>query len=368
MIYKIKIAFFTITIFSIINVFGQTNQKKFTVVLDAGHGGKDTGNKHNGFVEKDIALNTTLKVGAILESLNDVKVVFTRKSDVFIELVDRPNIANKLGANLFISIHCNAAENHTAFGTETFVMGLARSKMNLEVAKRENSVILLEDNYKVKYKGFNPNNPESFLGIKIKVEENLNNSISLASKVQDNFTNILNRNSRGVKQQPLWVLDASTMPGILIELGFLSNEDEGAFLNTEDGQIQMAEQIAKAILGYKKEYYDSDDSNDLEIEINTPKNNSVNQDIKNSIVGEQNINTTSTTYKIQLCASNKKVGIEPKNFKGLKDISFEKTGSLYKYYAGNETDSTEIQSLLKTAKAKGYKSAFIVTFVDGKKQ
>ena len=224
------------------------NNKKFAIVLDAGHGGKDPGNSYHGFREKDIALKTTLKVGEILEKEKDIKIIYTRTTDIFIELVNRPKIANKANANLFVSIHCNSVKNFGPSGTETFVMGLSRSDMNLEVAKNENSVILLEKNYNQTYQGFNPNKPESLIGLTIMQEENLNSSISLASKIQHNFTEVLERNSRGVKQQPLWVLDAAYMPSVLIELGFLSNKEEGEFLNSEEGQNKMAKQIADAII------------------------------------------------------------------------------------------------------------------------
>ena len=220
---KIKIYLTILLLLSILNVFGQTKANKFVVVLDAGHGGKDPGNSYHGFVEKDIALKTTLKVGAILENVQDFEVVYTRKTDTFIELVNRPKVANKISADLFVSIHCNSVKNPEPSGTETFVMGLKRSDMNLELAKKENSVILLEENYKKNYEGFDPNKPETLIGLTIEKEANLDNSITLASVIQDNFTNNLNRKTRGIKQQPLWVLDAAVMPGVLIELGFLSN-------------------------------------------------------------------------------------------------------------------------------------------------
>ncbi|SDX88874.1 N-acetylmuramoyl-L-alanine amidase family protein [Flavobacterium degerlachei] len=250
-------SFFLIPIFILFNstsAFSQ-NDQTLTVVLDAGHGGKDPGNSYHGFTEKVIALKTALKVGSILEKTDGFKIIYTRTSDVFIELANRPKIANKANANLFVSIHCNSVKNFQPYGTETFVMGLSRSDLNLEVAKRENSVILLEDNFKDTYQGFDPSKPESLIGLTILQEENLNNSIILATEIQDNFTNKLNRNSRGIKQQPLWVLDAVYMPSVLIELGFLSNKEEGEFLNSEEGQDQMALQIANAIVQYKKKYF-----------------------------------------------------------------------------------------------------------------
>jgi N-acetylmuramoyl-L-alanine amidase len=252
---NIKCSFLFVLLFIVSSVIGQPNNPKFVIVLDAGHGGKDPGNSYHGFVEKEISLKTTLIVGSILEKEKDFKIEYTRTDDTFIELVNRPKVANKINAHLFVSIHCNSVSNQTPSGTETFVMGLSRTNMNLEVAKNENSVILLEDNYKKIYKGFDPSKPEILIGRKIIQEENLYGSINLATTIQDNFTNKLNRKTRGVKQQPLWVLDAATMPGVLIELGFLSNKEEGEYLNSDEGQNEMANQIANAIIHYKKVYF-----------------------------------------------------------------------------------------------------------------
>ena len=356
---KIKLQLYLLLFLSTAITVAQS--KPFVVILDAGHGGKDTGCKYHGFIEKQIALATTLKVGAILEKNSDIKIIYTRQDDTFIELRDRANIANWNNANLFVSIHCNGVTNTSAFGTETYVMSLARSKMNLEVAKRENSVILLEDNYKVKYKNFNPNNPESLIGIKIMQEENLNSSASLATKIQDNFASVAGRKSRGVKQEPLWVLDASSMPGVLIELGFISNEEEGAYLDSDEGQNQMAQQIATAIESYKKNYTSS--SNEEMDEVEPKKSNGINN--KNDNGSQEPTNTTGSTnvkYKIQICASKKKIAIPAKHFKGLKNITVTKDGSVYKYFIGNETNLEEVKKILNFAKTKGYKEAFIVSY------
>ena len=206
--------------------FGQ-NTPKFKVVLDAGHGGKDPGTMRGSIKEKDIVLDVVLKIGKILEQNKDITVVYTRKTDVFIELRERANIANKAKANLFISVHCNGVKSTAAKGTETFVMGMSRTDTNLDIAKKENGVIFLEEDYNEKYKGFDPNNPETLLGLKILQEEFLEQSIELASEIENNFISKNNRFSRGVKQQPIWVLDATVMPGVLIELGFVSHPEEG---------------------------------------------------------------------------------------------------------------------------------------------
>lgn len=336
------------------------SQKKhtFTIILDAGHGGKDPGNSYHGYKEKEIALKTTLKVGKYLEKDKDFKIIYTRTTDVFIELANRPKVANKANANLFVSIHCNSVKNFGPSGTETFVMGLSRSDMNLEVAKNENSVILLEDNYKEKYQGFDPKKPESLIGLTMMQEENLNSSINLATKIQGNFTQNLKRNSRGVKQQPLWVLDAAYMPSVLIELGFLSNKEEGAFLNSDDGQEKMAKEIADAIITYKNEYFG--DAQSYEVNDAKPIKEESKEPIKTVVVSNE------VTYKIQIAASSKKIKLTPSNFKGLINISNTYNNKVYKYMYGETSDLEEARKLQKEARKKGYTDAFIVEIKEGK--
>ena len=364
--------------FCVFTAMAQKKNAKFTVVLDAGHGGKDPGNSYHGFVEKEIALKTTLKVGDLLEKQKDFEVVYTRQTDVFIELVNRPKVANKINADLFVSIHCNSVTNQTPAGTETFVMGLSRSNMNLEVAKKENSVILLEDNYKKTYEGFDPNKPESLAGLKIKQEDNLNSSITLASIIQDNFTNNLSRKTRGVKQQPLWVLDAAYMPGVLIELGFLSNKEEGEYLNSEEGQDQMAEQIAKAIMAYKKEFFSENASVEEDKPIVKPPKpakedvkeitKAITQEVAEVKQSDTVVVPTSENgkYKIQLFASSKKRDVTSPDFKGLKAISFTFDNNLYKYFYGSASDLNEAKKLCQEAKKSGFSDAFVVVIKDGK--
>ena len=364
--------------FCVFTAMAQKKNAKFTVVLDAGHGGKDPGNSYHGFVEKEIALKTTLKVGDLLEKQKDFEVVYTRQTDVFIELVNRPKVANKINADLFVSIHCNSVTNQTPAGTETFVMGLSRSNMNLEVAKKENSVILLEDNYKKTYEGFDPHKPESLAGLKIKQEDNLNSSITLASIIQDNFTNNLSRKTRGVKQQPLWVLDAAYMPGVLIELGFLSNKEEGEYLNSDAGQEQMAEQIAKAIIAYKKEYFSDNASVEEEkpiVKPPKPTKEEVKETTKPLTQEVTEVKQPETVvvptlengkYKIQLFASSKKRDVTSPDFKGLKAISFTFENNLYKYFYGGASDLNEAKKLCQEAKKSGFSDAFIVVVNDGK--
>lgn len=357
--YKYSFLITIFTLFLFVSAFSQKKQT-FTIVLDAGHGGKDPGNSYHGYKEKEIALKTTLKVGDILEKEKDLKIIYTRTSDTFIELVNRPKIANKANANLFISIHCNSVENFGPSGTETFVMGLSRTDMNLDVAKNENSVILLEKNYDQTYQGFNPKNPESLIGLTIMQEENLNSSISLASKIQNNFTNVLKRNSRGVKQQPLWVLDAAYMPSVLIELGFLSNKAEGEYLNSEEGQYKMAKQIADAILSYKKEYFG---------EANTHLTKAESKELfpeKKETNAKSVTVSTDSIYKVQLFASSKKIPLDSIQFKGLNAISSTFDNKVYRYAYGETLNFEEAKKMQIEARKTGFSDAFIVVVKEGK--
>ncbi len=352
--------------------FAQGNSK-FRVVLDPGHGGKDYGAIYHGYIEKNIALNVALKVGKILEKDAGTEVIFTRKTDVFIELTERPNIANRADANIFVSIHCNGEAKKTAYGTETFVMGTTKNASNLEVAKKENSVIILEKDYKVKYAGFDPNAPETLIGFVVQQEDFINKSIDLASKMQDNFTNTLKRKSRGVKQAPFWVLHKTAMPSILIELGFLSYKQEGEYLNSEEGQDALAEQIAKGILEYKKELpggfehktaVPADDEKQEPV-VNKPKNETKKPEHKDDEPAKPA--AKGVVFKVQISASGNDLETSPQNFKGLNNISKDKSTSVIKYYYGNTSSYSESKELLEEAKAKGYTSAFVVAFKDGKK-
>lgn len=352
--------------------FGQSG--KFKVVLDAGHGGKDFGNSHHGYVEKRIALAVVSKLGKILDKNPNIDVVYTRTTDVFIELRERANIANKEGAHLFISIHCNAVKNFGPYGTETFVMGMDRSAMNLEIAKKENQVIEMEADYKLKYKGFDPKSPETTLGLNLLKEQYLDQSISIAGKIQEGFRTDLKRKSRGVKQTPLWVLDATIMPGVLIELGFLSNKEEGEYLNSENGQDDMARSIANAVLSYKKEYFGSGD-NEPAVEKYVPKNEPEEKQVakepevkKEEPKESPKAKTGEVVFKVQISASGKKLDLTPSNFKGLNDLSVSTdNGTLFKYMYGNTSDYNVAKQNLAEAKAKGFDSAYIIAIKDGKR-
>lgn len=322
-------------------------QKKYVIVLDAGHGGKDPGNLGNGYKEKDIALKVTLKVGKILSKEKDIKVIYTRKTDIYPTLWKRGEIANKAKADLFISIHCDSYKPRPkAFGAGTFVLGLRGNKKNLEIAKRENAFIVQEKDYQKRYAGFDPNSSESIIGLSFLQEENLDKSLQLASIIQKDFVQKVKRKDRKVKQDNFQVLRETIMPSVLIELGFLTNKKEGRYLNSKKGQQQMAKSIAGSIREY----------------INQLKLNTVS-------IEEEPITTISSDieFMVQIASGKNKLATKPYNFKGLKNINRKKVGSYYKYYYEKTSEYQSVKKALAKAKEKGYKSAFIVAFKNGQK-
>lgn len=355
--------------------FAQGNAR-FRVVLDAGHGGKDYGAIYNGFIEKNITLNVALKVGKILEKDPAMQVIYTRKADVFMELRERPDVANKADANIFVSIHCNGESKKAAFGTETFVMGTTKNASNLEVAKKENVVIKLEKDYKTAYSGFDPNLPDNLTAGMVQQEAVVNQSIDLASKVQDNFTQGIERKSRGVKQGPFWLLHRTAMPGILIELGFLSYKEEGEYLNSEKGQDEMAGAIAKAITAYKKEYFVAGTNEyDETTVVTTPEKQVADAKPKTETKPKTEPAKPATevstsgeiVFKVQISASSTNLETSPSNFKGLNNVTKDASTTIIKYFYGASSDYGNAKELLAEAKARGYDSAFVVAFKDGKK-
>ncbi|OBX21461.1 MULTISPECIES: N-acetylmuramoyl-L-alanine amidase family protein [Bizionia] len=347
-----------LTVSSVNSVFSQSKSDKFVVVLDAGHGGHDPGNLGNGYKEKNIALNIVLEVGKELEKNKDIEVIYTRKTDVFLKLRERAAIANKADADLFVSVHCNAHSKSSAYGTETFVLGLHANEQNFNIAKKENEVIFLEDDYEKHYEGFDPNSPESLIGLTLMQEEFLDQSIQLASYIETNFTGKLNRKSRGVKQAGFWVLHNTYMPSVLIETGFLTYKPEGAYLNSGKGQHEMSMAIKEAILHYKNNL-DSNVGDSFQPE-------KLNESIANAIKTTEIPDIyEGITFKIQIAASSRNIVTKPYNFKGLDPISKTQIGNLYKYYFGNTSDYNMAKQYKDEADAKGYDGCFIVAFKNG---
>ena len=320
----------------------------FTVVLDAGHGGKDSGNRGNQYYEKHIALTVTLKIGAILKKIPDINIIYTRKNDVFIPLNRRADIANSAKADLFVSIHCDAHTSN-AYGAGTFVLGLHENDRNFRIAQKENSVIFLEEDYEKNYNGFDPNNPESVISLVLMQETYLDQSIQAANTIQQSFVRNLKRKNRTVKQAGFLVLRNTYMPSVLVELGFLTNKIEGAYLNSKKGQNEMSEAIAKAIVSYKN-LLQSDLQEDVVFE-------------DSSTNTEENSFGSEYTFRVQISAS--KTMLEPKsyNFKGLSPIKRIKSGSLYKYFLGNATSYEKAKEMQQRAIEKGYSGSFVVAFL-----
>jgi len=328
-------------------------QDNFKVVVDAGHGGKDSGTYGFGIYEKDVVLDVALKVGELLDIHKDIEVIYTRKKDVFIGLNERAVIGNKAKADLFVSIHCNGVGSSSPYGSETFVLGLHRNQDNLEVAMKENQVIELEEDYEEKYGGFDPKSPESYIGFSLMQEEYLDQSILLADYIQKNFTKNLNRKNRGVKQAGFLVLRETYMPSVLVELGFLSNKKENNFLRSKNGQSHLANQISQAVINYKNAL---NTENESEPAVNT-------QVQKNENIDDE----YQAKFYVQIAAAKRKIKANPENFNGLNPIFRVKEGDLYKYRYAESHSHKYIQNKLLEAKDKGYKGAFIIAYLGEKK-
>lgn len=348
---KAKVLFFLIFFLIVVNPSTFAQGKIYTVVLDAGHGGTDPGNiGYKKYKEKDIALSIVLEVGKILEKQKNIKVIYTRKTDVLVDLWVRGQIANKADADLFVSVHCNAHSSQ-ASGAETFALGLHANKRNLEVVKKENEVILLEENYEENYKGFDPSSETSIIGIKLMQEEYLDQSLTVANIIQNNMVKDLKRKDRGVKQAGFVVLHHTYMPSILIETGFLSNKEEGAFLNSKKVQSKYANSIAKGISTY----------------IEQVDMNSVASGIESIQSVDEPIADENVIFKVQIGFGSKKIATKSYNFKGLKDVERVQVENGYKYYFGETTSFEEVKKNLQQAQNTGYKSAFLIALKDGKK-
>ena len=341
------------------NTWAQSEYKLKKVVIDAGHGGHD-GGCHGSFSnEKDVALAIALKLGEYIEmNFPDVKVIYTRKTDVFVPLYERAKIANKAKADLFICIHVNSGQP-AAYGTETYVMGLHKTESNLKVAQRENSVILYEDDYQSKYENFDPNSPESYIALTLMQNAYLAQSINFAHKIQTQFRERVGRKDRGVRQAGFLVLHQTAMPSVLIETGFLTNKDEEKFLNSKIGQDYMASAIYRAFKEYKKELEEKmNSSSSGETTENTVSDNSDTEEAP----ANNNENDLGIVFKVQIATSPKKVETLPQNFKGLQGVTYSEHGGLYRYYVGNEKSFENAVNLQKKVRDLGYKDAFIVAF------
>ena len=330
------------------------------VIIDAGHGGKDPGAiGASGVKEKNVVLSIAkLAGGYIQQNYPDVQVIYTRSTDIFLELHERSTIANKNNADLFISIHANSAESSEAHGTETYVLGLHKTDANLDVAKRENAVIELEDNYDQHY-SFNPNSPEGHIMMSMAQNAYLDQSIFLASQVQDQFESRVNRHNRGVRQAGFYVLYKTTMPSILIELGFLSNPDEEKFLNSTAGQEYMASAIYRAVKDYKTYV----DNLWIENEKNKGKKVTTNTTVTASTISPDD---EGRIYRIQVYASKYKAAADAKVYKDFQKVLVEQASNGVYRYVVNEYGSYKSASAdLANVTKKGYQGAYIIAYKNG---
>jgi N-acetylmuramoyl-L-alanine amidase len=395
---------------SFLAIFSAEGQKKNpalkTVVIDAGHGGKDPGTIVGQAREKNIVLDIALKLGKyVQQNHKNIKVVFTRDNDYYVPLMDRAQIANKINADLFISIHANYCDNPTINGTETYVLGLHRTEDNLNVAKKENSVILLEDDYSRRYEGFNPNLSESYIMFELIQDTYLDQSLRFATILQSNFKELAQRHDRDVRQAGFLVLRETAMPSVLIETGYLSNKKENSFLLTDEGRSEIAHSIYGSLLNYLSKLDANDNlplktekasktENSTKIEKVIQQKHTVSKPIENKIAEFEPANIDSGTktkktipretskekiepdtigkstlaknieekiyYAIQIGVFSKKISTDSKVFKEISPIKELTVDGKYKYYCGlSDTFQTTKNSYFEVSKK--FPDAFIVS-------
>ena len=416
---KCFLLFLCLTFFNAVT-FAQNPEKKFKLVIDAGHGGEDPGCKGKKSSEKNVTLNVALKLGKLIsDNFDDVQVIYTRKTDVFVEVYKRAVIANNNHADLFISIHCNAAENKSAHGVETWVMGLAKSDANMEVAKKENAAILKEKNFENNYEGFNPNSPEANVIFSLHTSAYMSHSILLADKVQKNLLKNTHLLDRTVKQAGFWVLYKVAMPSILIELGFLSNPTEEEYMLKAGSQDIMAVSIYNAFVEYRNALDGGnrkllpvpvvkEDATTTGTESAKVENKTVDPDVApepmqkvvtidagiapeptnskpvaqpatqqsekpattpvTSTVEDSKPATNETKpqidirFRVQIAAIPEDIPTTDSRFGKVKEVRKFKEGKFWKYTSGNATTLQEAQEILKSVKSNGYPDAFIIAF------
>jgi N-acetylmuramoyl-L-alanine amidase len=353
--------------------------KDFTLVIDPGHGGKDPGAIGKKGKEKNINLSVALKLGNLIkENCKDVNIVYTRQKDTFVALDRRAQIANNAKADLFISIHTNSvAKGKTVRGTETYTLGLHRTEDNLEVAKKENSVILIESDYEQRYAGFNPNSAESYIIFEFLQDKNMEKSVRLATDIQKQFRNTAKRIDKGVHQAGFLVLRETTMPGVLVELGYISNPDEERYLLTEAGTSALAKSIYQAFLSYKKKFDMGDTTRPAlaktpeKVQEPAPAQKPKTQSKPQTPNKPKNEPTKSTQsdkpiFKIQFLTSDKKLPAGSKLFKGLTPVGHYQEKGIYKYTYGESHDYNKVLRTKRQISTK-FKDAFIIAFKNGKK-
>lgn len=361
------------------------------IVIDAGHGGKDPGASGKYSREKDVVLAIALKTGQLIKQKHpEVEIVYTRKTDVFIPLKERAEIANKSNADLFISIHCNSNHSSQPHGSETYVMGLHKSEANLNVAKAENAAILFEDDYETNYDGFDPTSDESHIIFNFFQNSFISHNLDLATKMQSEFTSKTPLKDRGVKQAGFWVLYKTTMPGVLLETGFLSNSKDEKFLNSKDGQKKLSLAITQAVSDYKKSH-DAIEANKAKHKnhsvaktTNDKKTESIKPEekitepiiVKNETKKSETIKTENTVnktdlkkaiYKVQFLSLSTQKKLEGSKYKSLPKIDSYKFKGMYRYTSGESNNYEEALALQAKVRKAGFKDAFLAAFLNGER-
>ena len=353
------------------NCYSQSRKKVSVVVIDAGHGGKDPGAQGIKVNEKDVALGIALKLGGLIQkNIPDVKVIYTRETDVFVELFQRAEIANKNQADLFISIHVNSNPNSNPDGVETYFMGETKAKDNLELAKKENDVILIEDNYSSRYEGYDPKSAESVIIFSLFQKTYQAQSFNFASYVQTQFKEHARRVDRGIKQAGFLVLWKTVMPSVLVETGFISNPAEAKFLKSEHGQDMLASSIYKAFRKYKTDI----ESRSMFVSNNHGHKDSVSgskpqKTVETPVKSEPTDTDTSTVkpaeFLVQIASSKKAITLKKERFKGLEHVEELRINDSYKYVVGRKTSYREVYEYSKTVK-NYFPDAFIIALRNGK--
>ena len=384
----VHLFFFTVLfLFHTLQVFPQEKTSIKKVVIDAGHGGKDPGALGRNTQEKIITLIVAKKLGNLIKSnFKDVEVIYTRNNDEFIELYQRAEIANRNKADLFISIHCNANKSKVYQGAETYVMGLHKSQQNLEISKLENASILMEPDYLTRYDGFDPNSDESYITFTLFQNAYLRQSTEFAAEVQIAMKDRVGMDDRGVRQAGFLVLYKTTMPSVLIEIGFLSNPVEESYLISHVGQDHVADAIYRALLSYKQKLektipQDTRESADQKKDITD--NNTFQETGKEEkkeikpIAGSTNKEKVKASgyenpkdeiwFSIQVASSPTDLGVKNPKFKNLSEVKVYRHDGMYKYIVGKKKDISAALQMLTEIKSKGFKDAFVVAFYGDKR-
>lgn len=361
------------------------------IVIDAGHGGKDPGALGSYSKEKDVVLKIALQTGKLIkQAYPDIEIIYTRDKDIFVPLKDRAEIANAAKADLFVSIHCNSHKSKQPQGSETYVMGLHKSEANLEVAKKENAAILLEEDYEQTYEGFNPNSDEGHIIFNFFQNSFLSNNLDLASKIQNEFSEKTSLKDRGVKQAGFWVLYKTTMPGVLVETGFLSNPKDEKFLNSKEGQAKLSEAIAKAVGEYKKDHDARERQKDAQV-TEIKKETEAGKEGFTQLIDSSVTSTTKTEYElvegesadngnivesapedkayfyVQFLSLSSEKDLTAAKYDKLKPVSSYYHKGMYRYITGGDDTIEKASKKLRKVKKLGFKDAFIIALYNEKR-